>query len=250
MSKNSNSNKLTVVQNTQPVPVITRHHFDQMIAQIDALVKANNRLANASEALESAVWNLEECLRRYNCYSHHVEHHKARALHALERAEQIQSITNWSEIERMLPKVRADLVHYHHPSMYNNGWHLKPEIIAAKVADMLGSFPNAGPHDPERYVPALIDEIIGHGDLAPVLECAIRHVVRQSKFPPSIAEMLKALKDQSSAWGDRWRVVDTLDENEEGDSLAYWREELPKNIIWAKNELAALLAPPAQDGSQ
>jgi hypothetical protein len=235
MSKNSTN--LTVVQNTPPVPVITRHHFDQMIAEIDALVETCNRMRDAYEELENAVYKHQD---------YRGESHEKRALRALERAENIQASTDpqWPDIERRLAKVRADLVHYHHPSMYNDGWHFKPEIIAAKVADMLGSFPNAGPHDPERYVPALIEEIIGHGDLGPVIESAIRHVVRQSKFPPSIAEMLKALEHESTAWCDRWRVVDTRDQYDEGDSLAYWREELPNTIAWARTELAALLAPP------
>src|SRR5262249_14652611 len=41
-----------------------------------------------------------------------------------------------------------------------------------------------------------------------VLESACRHVRREHNFPPSIAEMLKAIKNAQSAWCDRWETLD------------------------------------------
>ena len=103
---------------------------------------------------------------------------------------------------------------------------------------MLGSFPNAGPHDPETYVPRMIEEIALTGHFPVIIEGAMRWIVRNSKFPPSIAEMLKALDEEADRWASRWPVIDTAEEfGSDGDALAGWIEELPKTIAWAKQEL-------------
>jgi len=40
-----------------------------------------------------------------------------------------------------------------------------------------------------------------------VLESACRRVRREKDFPPSIAEVLKAIESESTAWCDRWEML-------------------------------------------
>jgi len=74
---------------------------------------------------------------------------------------------------------------------------------------LLASFQNARPGTPKVFGKMMIEEVYAHNPNACVLESACRRVVREKDFPPSIAEVLKAIKEESSAWCDRWELLDT-----------------------------------------
>jgi hypothetical protein len=238
-SNKSTSSKLTVVAKTEPpaVRTITFRDFDALMNEIDKLAKIAEMFVHADDALSDAVLELEGSTKGSE------RHTKCRdlAIEQLAAAEKV--LVDWPTIEKHLAKCRADFVHYHHPSMLDDDDNIKAaSIIATMVADMLGSYPNAAPHDPKRYVPRLIEEIAHSGHFPVIIQGAMRRVVRTNKFPPSIAEMLEAIDKEASVWCQRWQVIDTRADNDEGDTLDYRFKELAKTIAWAKTELSADVA--------
>jgi len=74
-----------------------------------------------------------------------------------------------------------------------------PRFIAQRIAWMLACFPNGGPStipSAEIYARALIEAVIEHDPSPAVLEAACRHIVRTSIFFPTIAEVLRAVREQ------------------------------------------------------
>jgi len=241
MSKTPN-NKLTVVSSTTPTkppepPTITFKHFDNLMIRIDRLVAILDEIVEADAAVSDAVSTATDHPRGKDTDGY--AKRRERAIQKIGIAERVLADVRakWADIEQQVAKCRADFVHYHHRSMFDDDWNLKnPGIIAEKVADMFGSFPNA-PQDPKRYIPRMIEEIALTGHFPVIIEGAMRRIVRTSKFPPPVAEMLKALDEETGRWVKRWMVIDTIEEHDEGDALAHWINELPKSIAWAKQEM-------------
>jgi hypothetical protein len=215
-------------------PVGMLRHFDDLTAQTDKLVKVWRQLAGASSALrnviEAKTWG-----------SARTEAIQA----ALRRAEALLAAAEkeWGAIETRLGRCRAALISYHHPELYEDGEagvYLRAEVIADRVGEMIACFPNASPHDPERYVTGMLDHIGAAGAPGPAFESAVRRVIRGSKFPPSVSEMLLALDEEAAAWTSRLWVLET---GEEGDSLAAARVELAESVAWAKEKLQAARLP-------
>jgi hypothetical protein len=62
------------------------------------------------------------------------------------------------------------------------------------LVQMLESFPYGEPSEP--YLRALIFAVRDYNPSPAVLEAACRHIVRSCTFMPSVAELLRALREQ------------------------------------------------------
>jgi hypothetical protein len=72
-------------------------------------------------------------------------------------------------------------------------------FICEHLSRMLACFPNGGPSTPlsaEIYIRTLIEAVIEQDPTPAVLEAACRHLVRNSIFFPTIAEVLQAVREQ------------------------------------------------------
>jgi hypothetical protein len=201
-----------------------------LVIEADKLLKVWSRLAGAASSVRNAI-------ERKTSPGPRMEAVQA----ALSRAEALMAAAEkeWLSLETRLARCRAALISYHHPSLYEDGEDgvfLKPEIIADRVSDMIGCFPNASPHDPERYVTGMVDNVSAAGVAGPALESAVRRILRGSKFLPSASEMLLAPDEEADAWTRRLWV---LDEGAEGDALAAARDELAEIVAKAKDVLQA-----------
>jgi hypothetical protein len=86
-------------------------------------------------------------------------------------------------------------------------WTLSRRVVSEEIGLLLASFQNARPGTPEAFGKMMIEEVYANGPNACVLESACRQVRREKDFPPSIAEVLKAIDKESSAWCDRWTTL-------------------------------------------
>jgi hypothetical protein len=87
-------------------------------------------------------------------------------------------------------------------------WTLSRRVVSEQIALLLASFQNSRPGTPKVFGRMLTEEVYAKNPNACTLESACRHVRREHDFPPSIAELLKAIKKESAAWGDRWETLD------------------------------------------
>jgi hypothetical protein len=95
--------------------------------------------------------------------------------------------------------------------LYDKNGDLKKSWIAAKVSELVGSFPQANVANPEIYIPMLINEIMADGvsDVV-VLEMTVRALRQTSKFIPSISEVLAAKKKVTDEWSERYDAIEDL----------------------------------------
>jgi hypothetical protein len=88
---------------------------------------------------------------------------------------------------------------YNRDELYDDDEQLSRSVIAEQVGVLLGSYPNAVPHDAEAYVLMMIEEIAMAEPGAIELEMACRRLRRTLKFPPTIPEMLEAIEKANDA---------------------------------------------------
>ena len=79
----------------------------------------------------------------------------------------------------------------------DNG-NLRRRVVEEQVALLLGSFPNAVPHNPKVYTGMLVEEIVAAEPSAVALEAACREIRRTKNFLPTPAEMLKILREKET----------------------------------------------------
>jgi hypothetical protein len=77
---------------------------------------------------------------------------------------------------------------------------IRRQVVGDKVGFLIGSFPNAGPHNPEIYVAMLIEEIVAANPSVSALEATCRQIRRTATFVPTLAEVLKILREQETFW--------------------------------------------------
>jgi hypothetical protein len=108
-------------------------------------------------------------------------------------------------------------------------WTLSRRVVSEQIALLLASFQNSRPGTPKVFARMLTEEVYANNPNAIVLESACRRVRREKDFPPSIAEVLKAIKEEDSAWCDRW--CDEYDPDK-------YRQDLEQAIAKAEAKIA------------
>jgi hypothetical protein len=94
--------------------------------------------------------------------------------------------------------------------------------VSEQVSMLIGSFPNANPSSPEMYARILIEEIVAANPSASGLEATCRQIRRTATWLPTVAELLKVLREQMEFWADRLGTTT--------DDVEYWCEEAAKKI--------------------
>jgi hypothetical protein len=115
-------------------------------------------------------------------------------------------------------------------------------VVSEKISLLIGSFPNAGPHNPETYMGMMIEEVIAANPSASALEATCRELRRTKNFAPSIAELLKELRRQA----EQWRNVLGLGE----DDIEYWQRLRARQIAEARGKTSAVHEFPTDDDDQ
>jgi hypothetical protein len=151
-------------------------------ADFDRFVKLGKSVANNWISLRDAL----------DAYDEHPEKATPERIEGcrefLDRVK--QQIAEWKSLDQICNS----------PTFYedNGNGHLKRRIIEEQVALLLGSFPNAGPHNPAVYSGMLVEEIVAAGPSAVALEATCREIRRTKNFAPTIAEVLKILKEKET----------------------------------------------------
>ena len=83
-------------------------------------------------------------------------------------------------------------------------------IVKREIAQLIGSFPNAAPADPETYIAALIYDILDTRTPDAIIVTACRELRRTSKFVPAIAEVLATAERHVSRWQGMFSLPDRL----------------------------------------
>jgi hypothetical protein len=79
-------------------------------------------------------------------------------------------------------------------------------VIGEQLGHMLGCFPNGGPESipaAEAYLKELFEAVIDLEPSPAVLAAACRHLIRTQIFFPTIAEILRAIREQQRLMGER-----------------------------------------------
>jgi hypothetical protein len=132
--------------------------------------------------------------------------------------------------------IRAERKFYNPDDLYDtkdgNKWRLKRRVISEQVAVLIGSFPNAGPHNPQTYAGMLTNEIAATDTNAIVLEAACREVRRTKTFPPTIAEVLEILEKQENEMSGQSEADDL-------DNWKHWNKEIARKRRTARQDRLA-----------
>lgn len=105
--------------------------------------------------------------------------------------------------------------------------HLKPSVVAARIAVLVGAFPAGAPSDPAVYLKVMMEHVCSVEALSLVaLDAAIWEAVGILKFIPSVSELMVIVEQQKERWHKRLLAVESFAE------LSHWTlvdiEELRK----------------------
>jgi hypothetical protein len=195
------STKLTVIGQQPPaVPTRAFNEFKDLIRTLDDLLRIYEQFEHCSEAISDSTRDIKNNPLSFN---------RAKALNAVQMTKNcLKSYFEEKKTQQILDKARTTFEFYDNEQMYDDDG-IKRKIVAEKVSDMLGAFPNLGPHDPQRYIPRMVDEIKAALPFAAALEETTRRIVREKTFPPTVAEVLKILREEDERWEGRISMIDT-----------------------------------------
>jgi hypothetical protein len=224
-----NSTAVQVVSSPKlPAPKPQRDYssFDEFVANVDNLVSFSKVVWGYMERLDE----LEE--DRLVAFA---KQEIVRARTNLDFAKNV--LGQYARARKRLADFRRDAKWYDRKELYEvtgKGKHqrrkLSRRVVTEQIALLLASFQSSRPGAPKAFSRMLIEEVYAADPNACVLESACRRVRREKDFPPSIAEVLKAIKTENEAWCDRWELM------EEGDPLH--EEWLRGSITEAESTIA------------
>jgi hypothetical protein len=147
-------------------------------------------------------------------------------------------LTQFSWARKRLAECKRDERWYDRKELYQikgkgkrEKWTLSRRVVSEQIAVLLGSFQNVRPGTPEAFSKMMIEEVYAANPNACVFESACRHLRRtEEDFAPSIAKVLKAIKNECEAWSDRWELL-----RYDGDDM---RRDLEKAIAEAEAKIA------------
>lgn len=125
----------------------------------------------------------------------------------MERALAFHDDPHTDGLKAQIAAFDAACEHYNGGALYtcedeNGRRKLRRRAVAEQIGLLIGSFPNAVPHNPEAYTGMLIEEVIASGASAVALEATCRIIRRTQKFPPAISEVLEILQEQDTRWSN------------------------------------------------
>jgi hypothetical protein len=92
-------------------------------------------------------------------------------------------------------------------------YHLKPSVIAARIAVLVGAFPAGAPADPAVFLKVMIEHVCSDERLTLVsLDAAIWEAVGTLKFMPAVSEFMVILKRQDGQWNRRFVAINGIAE--------------------------------------
>jgi hypothetical protein len=238
-----NSTALEAVKSSPklPAPKPQRDYssFDEFVANADQLVRFSQTVWKQLGLLEIEFDWLDASDR--HVYLPFAKEELKRAKNSLGFAKDV--LGQHARARKRLADFRRDEKWYDRKELYEvtgTGKHqrrkLSRRVVTEQIALLLASFQNSRPGTPKAFSRMLIEEVYAKNPNACVLESACRRVRREKDFPPSIAEVLKAIDKESEAWCDRWELI-------EGDPLheEWLREsitEAERTITKAEAEVA------------
>jgi len=96
-------------------------------------------------------------------------------------------------------------------------YHLKPSVVAARIAVLVGAFPAGAPSDPAVYLRVMMEHVCSVEALNLVaLDAAIWEAVGTLKFIPSVSELMVIVGRQKERWHKRLMAVESIAE------LSHW----------------------------
>jgi hypothetical protein len=105
---------------------------------------------------------------------------------------------------------------------YDDDRRLLEARVRAAIALLLASFPNANPGNSEAYVGMMVEEVMAEDDVSlVVLESACSQIRRTSKFPPTTAEVMEAIREQAELWEPRFNAIHSCEH-----VVGWFRDEL------------------------
>jgi hypothetical protein len=202
------STNLTVVKQvtkkkteTAPGAVLDYAAFDRWVADMDELVKANKEMERLTEEFQEYV---DDEFKGKTI--------KGWMLTAALRYLAIDFKTKQAKCEAFFKMFDPDSLYDRDPNVH---WKIKRSVVNARLAQLVDSFPSKGPKAPEYFSQLLLEEVAAAVTSNIELEAACRQLVREKPFFPAISEVLKALKEQGSLWGERWGAHEFVDNTQE-----------------------------------
>jgi hypothetical protein len=228
-------NAVQVVKSELPATLPKREYgdFDRFVANVDKISAFLGRVFKDEEQLDGIKF---EWLQWDDDRVFDLKEAKAQIERAKNKVRIAQySLREFPSARKCFAECKRDEKWYYRKELYEikgkgKRKRLSRRVVSEQIALLLGSFQNARPGTPKVFGRMLTEEVYAANPSACVLESACRQVRRERDFPPSIAEVLKAIKEETSAWCDRSETLEL--------SIEQCQHSLEKYIAEAEVKIA------------
>jgi len=169
-------------------PPIEHRAFDDFVKMIDNLVRWSDEIEDATTTLRRPISSTDD---------------REAAIFIADSCDDDE------ETEWQIAKCRAFAEMFDPPGNYDQDKRLKREIVARRLAKLIGSFPT-GPRNLEDFSTVLLSEVEGEQPNLIALESACRWIVRNMKFVPTVSEVVEIIGEHKERWQHRWKALDSL----------------------------------------
>ncbi|MCA1390769.1 hypothetical protein I6F20_17015 [Bradyrhizobium sp. IC3123] len=90
---------------------------------------------------------------------------------------------------------------------------LRRNVIKARLAMLIGAFPNGAPSDPDVYVRVMLEHVCSMDSFClPALDAACYDIVATQRFLPTVSEVVAAITQHQERWSRRFWAISQLAE--------------------------------------
>jgi hypothetical protein len=203
------------------LPAVTNGQLPVVVKAITHPVRALKEFAGQAETLNRHHDRMQRAIENVTSVRRnpHLNLVGAQAWLDDARAELKGHETHYGQLAKDLQR---DLDEKFNPDdAFDEDYRLTEESVRMHIAMLVGSFANANPGNPEAYIGMMVEEVMAESPSLVVLASACSRIRRTVKFPPTTAEVIEAIKEETELWDPRLSAIDDCDR-----TAAWLREEL------------------------
>jgi hypothetical protein len=235
-----------VLKSSAKLPAVKRQReygdFDDFVANADKLVAFFKQVDQDADRLNDIKFEWLD--RPYSFDPEQAKREITRANILVRLA--CNALTKFPPMRKRLASFKFDERWFNRKELYERkgeGWRLSRRVVSEQLAILASSFlykANVSEDEAKAFARMLIEEVCAAKPNACVLESACRFLRRDENnergFAPSIAKVLKTIKQESSAWVERWEWLDS-DDGDIGSDV-FFQRHLEKAIVEAESMIA------------
>jgi hypothetical protein len=191
----------------------------QLPAATSGQLPATSRGPNPIKLLHKFVMAAEELEEHYDALEASISKIEAvtRAPHSVDAQKHLDTANKLlarhdGTYRAMAQRLQADKAVFDPAEAYDDDGEIVESRVWLHLGTLLSGYPNANVGNEESYIGNMVGEVLTVCDSEMALKLARSHLLKTSKFPPTCAEVVGAIKEQQEFWSPKSEAINYCEE--------------------------------------